>query len=217
MSEPSDAAPTELALAWLRGELSPAGRRAFAERLAHDAALRDELHWLQALADVQQQHYVDETSERAFANLQERLGPAPEAASASTPHGWLARAARWLREHANVLQPALIAIVLVQSGVIGLLSTHDKTQESGAPPASAYRGAAPSCLTVWVDLRDTARMSVLRRWMLLYGATFAGGPDASGRVNIAFADAASQKAALSDALLQQIATHADMPPGCTAQ
>lgn len=216
MSEPSGAAPTELALAWLRGELSPAERRAFVERLAHDAALRDELHWLQALADAQQQQYVDETSDRAFAALQERLGPVP-AAAASAPAGWLARAAHWLREHANVLQPTLIAIVLVQTGVIGLLSTHDGTQDAGAPPASAYRGAAPSCLTVWVDLRDTAHMSDLRRWMMLYGATFAGGPDASGRVNIAFADVPSLKAALNDALLQQIATRADAPPGCTAR
>ncbi|HEV3430649.1 MAG TPA: hypothetical protein VG320_22445 [Paraburkholderia sp.] len=214
MSEPSSAAPTELALAWLRGELSPAERRAFTARLAHDTALRDELHWLQALADAQQQHYVDETSDQAFAALQEALGPVPAVEHAPTATGWLARAGRWLREHANVLQPALIAIVLVQSGVIGLLSTHNTTQEPAA--TSAYRGAAPSCLTIWLDLRDTARMSDLRRWMTLYGATFAGGPDASGRVNIAFADAASLKAALNDSLLQQIADHAQAPPGCTA-
>ncbi|POR51652.1 hypothetical protein B0G62_106186 [Paraburkholderia eburnea] len=217
MSEPSSEAPTELALAWLRGELSAAERQAFVERLAHDAALRDELDWLQALADAQQQHYVDETSERAFAALQDALGPLPASKPASTSTSWLARAARWLREHANVLQPALIALVLVQTGVIGLISTHDNPQDSSSAPASAFRGAAPSCLTVWVDLRDTARMADLRRWMTLYGASFAGGPDASGRVNIAFADMASLKAALNDSLLQQIATRTDAPPGCAAQ
>ncbi|WP_322009399.1 hypothetical protein [Paraburkholderia sp. J12] len=232
--------PEDLVLAYMRGELNPAQHRVLAERLVHDTALRSELETLEAAAQIAQEARADATADASFARLAAALGldaATPDAATpdatapdAAAPEGgmerphpaaavrgarapWSVRLREWWTAHGNVLQPALIALVLVQSGVIAHYVGSASSRESESV-AIVTRGAALSCDDVWVTFRDGVTEQQLRNWLTLYGANITAGPDESGRYRISTHDADSRDAWLHSDEAARLASHIDAPQGC---
>jgi anti-sigma factor RsiW len=105
-----------------------------------------------------------------------RVARDPPAAGAAAP-GPLARLRRWLG--GPQLGWALGAVVLVQSGLIGVL------MQSAGPPAVEYRSAAPGTAgaprpSVRVAFVPTATEAQVRELLLKSGATLIAGPTQLG-------------------------------------
>ncbi|WP_028224095.1 anti-sigma factor family protein [Paraburkholderia ferrariae] len=219
--------PEDLLLAYMRGELSPAQHRELAARLDHDAALRSELETLEAVAQIAQEERADATADASFARLEAALGlaqrrsetrsngPRERAPASREPvsRPWHVRFREWWMSHGNVLQPALIALVLIQSGVIAhYLGASHEVEGEGATIMT--RGAPLSCDDVWVTFRDGVTEQQLRSWLTLYGASITAGPDDSGRYRIGTHDADSRNALLHGDEAARLLSHIDVPQGC---
>lgn len=216
----------DLVLAYMRGELSPAQHRELVELLAHDTALRSELETLEVAAQIAQEARADATADASFARLAAALGldaaeperseAGPRAAAAvrvaQTP--WHVRLREWWNAHGNVLQPALIALVVVQSGVIAHYVGSSSREGGSESITIVTRGAALSCDDVWVTFRDGVTEQQLRNWLTLYGANITAGPDESGRYRIGTHDADSRDALLHSDEAARLASHIDAPQGC---
>ncbi|CAB3961711.1 hypothetical protein BLA3211_01355 [Burkholderia aenigmatica] len=213
----------DLALAYMRGELTPDEHARFVERLAHDAALRDTLDVLEAAADIAQEARTAATNDAAFARLQAALG-ARDAAHARTaadaPRGapqparrrsWFARVQDWMREHSLVMQPALTALVVVQAVAIVQLM---RGTEQDTVPDTVVRGTTGQCTDVWVTFRDGVTEQAIRQWLTLYGSSIVAGPDGSGRYRIASTDADARTALLGSSEAARLAAQIDRPQGC---
>lgn len=221
--------PEDLLLAYMRGELDPGQHRQLAARLEHDEALRSDLETLEAVAQIAQEERVDATADASFARLSAALGlvQAPAEAGAQRPQAqaavsraltrqpWHARLREWWNAHGNVLQPALIALVVVQSGVIAhYVGALHEGEGEGAGTTIVTRGAALSCEDVWVTFRDGVTEQQLRNWLTLYGANITAGPDESGRYRIGAHDADSRSALLHSDEAARLVSHVDALQGC---
>ncbi|MBR8219201.1 hypothetical protein [Burkholderia vietnamiensis] len=213
----------DLALAYMRGELTPDEHARFVERLAHDAALRDTLNVLEAAAEIGQEARTAATNDAAFARLQDALG-ARDAAHARTAadaprsapqlarrRSWFARVQDWMREHSLVMQPALTALVVVQAVAIVQLM---RGTEQDTVPDTVVRGTTGQCTDVWVTFRDGVTEQAIRQWLTLYGSSIVAGPDGSGRYRIASADAGARMALLGSSEAARLAAQIDRPQGC---
>ncbi|SDE40032.1 hypothetical protein [Paraburkholderia lycopersici] len=223
------------ALAYMRNELTLDERMRYLADAADDPAQRAELATLRAAAQVAAEEHADATADASFARLAATLGihapasspdaptemPPREAVPARNPahEPWHRRLRAWWRAHGNVLQPALIALVIAQSGVIA----HFIGASGGAVPAqqggdaSVTRGATVSCADVWVTFKGGVTERQLREWLTLYGANIAAGPDDAGRYRIATHDADSRAALLQSPEAQRLAARIEPPAGCAGK
>ena len=212
----------ELLLGYMRGELTPAQHATLVERLDREAALRDELESLYAVAALAQDRRVEASADASFARLNAALNLQPDPAAQDRPRSqataerisWLAQIRRWLDAHSMVLQPALIALVLVQAGVI----VHFVDRPAGSTaPTGVVRGSALPCGDLWVTFKGEIPEQTLRSWLTQYGATIVAGPDGSGRYRIRLPDEDSRAALLHAGDTAQLTLRIDAPDGCASK
>lgn len=210
----------DLLLAYMRGELTDSQHAQLVERLNSDPALEDELATLEAIAQFAQDERSAKSADASLARFTTALRTmsAPSLmqvpVSARPGHAsWLGRLREWMDTHSSVLQPALIALVVVQAGVI---AHYADTSGGVSDTTSTLRGPSMSCNDVWVTFKDGVTEQALRNWLTLYGATIASGPDNAGRYRIAFPDADTRTALLQSADLSRLTSHVDPPAGCPA-
>lgn len=216
------------ALGYMRNELTLEERMRYLAQAVDDPVLRAELATLRAAAQVAAEEHADATADASFARLAARLNirtqaPLPEvqtetprrdAARARQP--WHERLRAWWRAHGNVLQPALIALVIVQSGVIAHFIGTAGTAQLGEDTV-VTRGAAISCADVWVTFKDGVSEQQLREWLTLYGASIAAGPDDAGRYRIKTRDADARAALLQSPEARHLVARVEPPVGCASK
>ncbi|QBQ99511.1 hypothetical protein [Paraburkholderia pallida] len=221
--EPFDDKADDLLIAWLRRELSDEARQQVEMRIARESGLREELRVLEAAADLFWDEAAAATAQASCADIRAKLGVArdgeahavaaaraqPERASAP----WFARFRQWLAAHASIVQPALIALVLAQSGVI---AHYLSGAQDGAAPMLAVRGAAGSCNDAWVTFKDGVTEQQMRHLLTLYGASIVAGPDDSGRYRLGFADVTAREALQQSVEAAQTVARFEAPAGCDA-
>ncbi|PXW25456.1 anti-sigma factor family protein [Paraburkholderia caballeronis] len=198
-------------LAYLRGELSRERTSELARRLAVSPALRDELAWLRAAGELVQAERTDASADVAFAKLEAALAQSP-VLNPRARRSWFAKLGDLMRDYMHVLQPAFIALVVVQTGVIGYLLNVDDRIESPA----VVRGGGASCFDVWITPRADVSIGSLRDWVLQYGGSIAAGPDSQGRLRIALPDRDASAGFAHDAAAARIAERVERTVQCGA-
>lgn len=217
----------DLVLAYLRGELSTAEQAAFELRLRNEPALQQELKLLQTAAELVTDEFVDQTSDQAYARIAARLGlpAAPGLApssAAATPNErerpaapWFERLKSWWNGHAGVLQPALIALVLLQSGVIAhYMGAADTSAPNRVESAAPMRGAPASCNDALLTPKPGIGLEALLNWVLQYGGSIVAGPDTQGRLRIGFPDATAYQSFVHDPAAARLARQLDPAAAC---
>lgn len=213
-----------IALAYMRGELHKEQYAQFAARLATDVALRDELETLEAAAQIAQARSAEQGAQAAFERFiaarqiqtsggnkvpglqNDEIGRSPSNLL-SAPKSFRSRIAQWMRDHATALQPAFIALIVVQAAVIGHMASIDNGSR-------AIRGTPTSCNDVWITFRDGASEAALRSWLTFYDASIVDGPDMSGRYRIATRSDAGRAALLHSEDAGKLVRDAQAPQGC---
>lgn len=209
----------DVLIAYLRNQLSDDERQRVVERLRDDAALRTELQILETAAELFWEESMAATEEQSYATTSARLGLAPESnETRAQPEAhvarssWVGRLRGWMVDHAAVLQPALVALVVVQAGVIA----HYVGSDGGGADVTITRGSTGSCGDVWLTFRDGVAEREMRRMLVLYGGSIVDGPDEQGRYRVGFADAAARHALLESPDAAKLVSHTESPSGCSA-
>lgn len=207
-------------IAYLRNELSDQAHQQLEARLAEDRDLREELAILSAAAD----QFWDEAAAATTLKLSEqvrlKLGLAIEPEATVEPRKrtnrdgthWFATLRRKFAEHAAVLQPALVALVVVQSGVIA----HYMHEADEGASSVVVRGDAGSCADIWVAFKDGVSEQQIRRLLTLYDANIVAGPDESGRYRLGFADNTARMSMQQSTDAAQVVARFEAPVGCTS-
>lgn len=219
-----------IVLAYLRGELSKAEHAQFVVRLATEPSIRDELETLEAAAQIAQAQLTERGSEAAYERFVAARRLQAHKAQSDAPllrpsiderrshlrqpprirpaqiSLW-PRIARWMRDHATVLQPAFITLAIVQAAVIAhMMPSHNDV--------STIRGVQASCNDVWVTFKDGVSEAALRNWLTFYDASIVGGPDMSGRYRIETRSGEGRAALLHSEDSAKLVRHVEALQGC---
>lgn len=232
-SEDAHAGDRAGVMAYLRGELDDAQYAAFVDRLKTDPRALAELEILEAAAQIAQDeatgHGADAAFEQFLSARASRVDPTgttdvqstlpdgsrapaaswpPRLVQGGSPSLWT-RISRWMREHANVLQPTFAALLIFQAGVIVHLSSKSES-------TSVIRGEKTSCNDVWITFNDGVSESALRNWLTFYGALIVDGPDMSGRYLISVNSPDARTALLGSEDAAKLVRSTSVPQGCVA-
>ncbi|WP_322009417.1 hypothetical protein [Paraburkholderia sp. J12] len=213
-------------LALFRGEMTGAELDVLLADAGKDPAIAQRLADWRSLATLAVDEHVEATRADAFAAFELRLaaaraypttgesGPqaasgtaAPRAAPVSARMGWRDRAKSawraWLAGGTAGLRPVLVALTLVQAGVIGvLLHDRDSTLAGAAP---VWRGGANPCERAVVSLAPGASVDDLIAWLGMNDATLQG-PDANGHFTLIASDPAALRTLLADPAAKHLVT-----------
>jgi len=217
-----NAAGDDEILAYVTGQLPGEQRAAFEARLAQDVRLRDEVEILVAAADIVTEQRVQSTADASYARAAATLGlPVPSVTPdeprrlAPPPRStWLARLTDWWNSHAGLVQPALVALLLVQSGVIVHYMTQADDSRAIDGEVIQLRGSAMSCNGVWLSPQPDVDLHALMSWVLQYGGSIVSGPDTRGRLRIDFPDQTSYQGFVQDSVARKLAGQIEQVAPC---